>query len=67
MRVALYLRVSTDEQAKSGYSIPDQERTLREHAQREGHEVVETITDDGYPGASRESPVLRRIFAPDDG
>ena len=32
MRCALYVRVRTNEQAKSGYSIPDQLQELRRHA-----------------------------------
>ena len=39
MRAALYLRVSTDEQAKSGYSIPDQLRELRRYAEDRGYEL----------------------------
>lgn len=35
-RAALYCRVSTDEQGRSGYSIPDQRRMLAEHAERQG-------------------------------
>jgi DNA invertase Pin-like site-specific DNA recombinase len=34
-RAILYARVSTDEQAKSGYSIPEQLRELRAYAARE--------------------------------
>ncbi len=30
-RAVLYIRVSSDEQAKKGYSIPDQLRELREN------------------------------------
>lgn len=61
-RVALYYRVSTDEQAKSGYSIPDQRRTLREHAASKGWTVVEEIADDGYSGASPDRPGIRRVY-----
>ena len=35
----LYARVSTEEQAKSGYSIPEQLRELRAYAMREGYRV----------------------------
>src|SRR5215207_3282866 len=61
-KVAIYCRVSTDEQAKNGYSIADQKRELLRHAESEGHVVVETIVDDGYSGASRERPGLDRIL-----
>jgi site-specific DNA recombinase len=36
MRVALYIRVSTDEQAKSGYSLEDQLERLESHATVQG-------------------------------
>jgi len=62
LRVALYIRVSTGEQAQSGYSIPDQERTLLDHAKREGWHVVETIVDNGWSGATDDRPGLRRIY-----
>ena len=45
-RIALYIRVSTEEQAKSGYSLPEQLRTLTEYAARQGWEVVEVIADE---------------------
>ena len=41
-RCILLARVSSDEQA-DGYSLDAQLRTLREHADRLGLEVVETI------------------------
>lgn len=61
-RVALYYRVSTDEQAKSGYSIPDQRRTLRDKANAEDWTVVEEIADNGYSGASPDRPGIRRVY-----
>ncbi len=62
-RVALYCRVSTDEQAKSGYSIPDQIRELTQHAGREGYELVcPPIVDDGYSGATPHRPGLSRVI-----
>lgn len=62
MRAALYIRVSTDEQFKNGYSVPDQLRELRGRAVREGYEVVEEIIDDGYSGYFEERPGLERIY-----
>ena len=40
-RVILYTRVSTDEQARSGYSLAQQLEALRAYAAREGYEVLE--------------------------
>ena len=61
VRVAIYCRVSTDEQAESGFSIPEQKRELLAHAEREGWEVVDTIVDDGYSGAVGVRPGLNSI------
>jgi site-specific DNA recombinase len=61
-RAVLYARVSTDEQSKSGYSIPDQLRVLREHAARERYTVVQEITDDGYSGTTPDRPGLNRVL-----
>jgi len=42
-RAILYARVSTDEQARSGYSLAQQLEALREYAAREGYEVLEEV------------------------
>jgi site-specific DNA recombinase len=55
-RAILYARVSTDEQARSGYSLRQQTERLHEHAASEGYEVLEEVTDAGYSGASLERP-----------
>jgi site-specific DNA recombinase len=44
-RAILYARVSTDEQAKRGYSLAQQLEALREYAVREGYEILEEVVD----------------------
>lgn len=61
VRAVLYIRVSRDEQAQKGFSIPDQKRELLAHAKREGWEAVEVIVDDGYSGAVGVRPGLDRV------
>jgi site-specific DNA recombinase len=61
-RAVLYARVSTEEQAKTGYSIPEQLRELRSYAAREGYRVVEEAVDDGHSGADPHRPGLRRVM-----
>ena len=61
-RAILYARVSTEEQSKSGYSIPEQLRELRAYAVREGYRVVEEAVDDGHSGADPHRPGLRRVM-----
>src|SRR3954470_3248577 len=60
-RAILYTRVSTDEQARSGYSLAQQLEALREYAGREGYEVLEEVTDPGQSGASLERPGMDRV------
>src|SRR5918998_902179 len=60
-RAVLYARVSTEEQASSGYSLAQQLEALREYAASEGYEVLEEITDPGQSGASLERPGMDRV------
>jgi site-specific DNA recombinase len=60
-RAILYVRVSTDEQARSGYSLAQQLEALREYAAREGYEVLEEVADPGQSGASLERPGMDRV------
>ena len=57
----LYARVSTEEQARVGYSLAQQIEALREHALREGYEILEEVTDPGQSGASLERPGIDRV------
>src|SRR5215207_1833266 len=60
-RLILYARVSTDEQARSGYSLAQQIEALRSYAIREGYEVLEEVQDPGQSGASLERPGMDRV------
>ncbi len=60
-RAILYARVSTDEQARSGYSLAQQIEALRDYAAREGYEVLEEVLDPGQSGASLERPGMDRV------
>jgi site-specific DNA recombinase len=60
-KVVLYARVSTEEQAKKGYSLAQQLEALREHAAREGYEVLAEVCDEGWSGAYLERPGLDRV------
>jgi site-specific DNA recombinase len=57
----LYARVSTDEQARSGYSLAQQLEALREYAAGEGYEVLEEVQDPAQSGASLERPGMDRV------
>src|SRR5919112_4674750 len=60
-RAILYARVSTNEQARSGYSLSQQLDALRKYAAREGFEILEEITDPGRTGATLDRPGLDRM------
>ena len=60
-RAILYARVSTDEQARSGYSLAQQMEALREYAAREGYEVLDEVFDRAQSGASLERPGMDRV------
>src|SRR5215212_1177423 len=60
-RAILYARVSTDEQARSGYSLAQQIEALRAYAAREGYEVLEEVVDSGQSGVSLERPGMDRM------
>jgi site-specific DNA recombinase len=57
----LYARVSTDEQARSGYSLAQQMEALKDYATREGYEVLEEVVDPGQSGASLARPGIDRV------
>lgn len=48
LRAALYPRVSTEEQAKYGLSIHDQQGDLEEYARAHGMRIVGVFADAGY-------------------
>jgi site-specific DNA recombinase len=60
-RTILYARVSTDEQARSGYSLAQQLEALRQYAAREGYEVLEEVSDPGQSGTYLERPGMDRV------
>ena len=59
-RVALYIRVSTEEQARQGLSLDAQLADLRSYADKHNYEIVGVYTDDG--SSARKKPFSRRAF-----
>jgi len=62
MKVAAYLRVSTDEQAEQGISIPAQQSRLTAYCQSQGWEIFDFYIDDGYSGKDLERPAMQRLL-----
>lgn len=59
-RAAIYARVSTDEQAEKGYSLPSQLEACRRYAEQNGLRVVAEFKDD-YSGAKLERPEFSKL------
>lgn len=64
MRVALYCRVSTDEQARTGESIQDQQQALERWAREHDHDVVGIYADEGFSAhkSYKSRPELARLL-----
>lgn len=62
MKVIGYLRVSTEEQARSGLGLEAQRERITSEADRRGWSV-EWITDDGYTAATLERPGISTALA----
>ena len=56
-----YARVSTEEQARSGYSLAQQLEACRAWCAREGYEILEEVTDPGQSGASLARPGMDHV------
>ncbi|MDW5563565.1 MAG: recombinase family protein [Methanomassiliicoccus sp.] len=63
MRAALYARVSTDDQAREGYSIPAQLKRLNAFCKAKGWDVTSEYVDEGYSGRDVNRPRYQRMMA----
>jgi site-specific DNA recombinase len=66
-RAAIYLRVSTEEQARvgggmEGYSIPYQREACKQKAKEMGLAVVDEYVDPGYSGRTTRRPAFERLL-----
>lgn len=61
MRAAIYTRVSTEDQATKGYSLPAQAGECRRKALDQGATEIVEYTDDGTSGGTLDRPALRRL------
>lgn len=63
IRVAIYVRVSTQEQAKEGYSVGEQTDRLRKFAEAHDWIIVNVYVDAGHSGANTDRPALQEMIA----
>ena len=62
LRVALYIRVSTDEQALHGDSIETQRDALTSYAKNNNMDIVDYYIDEGYTATNIKRPNLERLL-----
>lgn len=62
LRVALYIRVSTQEQANEGYSVGEQTDRLKKYAEAMGWIVHKIYVDPGYSGGNTDRPGLKELI-----
>lgn len=60
--VDIYCRVSTQEQAKEGYSIGEQEKRLQMFAEAQGWMINDIIVDGGFSGANLNRPGVQKLI-----
>ena len=66
LRAALYTRVSTEDQAKEGFSIAAQLKRLESYCKARGWEPTDRYIDDGYSGREVNRPAYQRMMAERD-
>lgn len=62
MKTAIYVRVSTDEQANEGYSIEAQKRKLLAYIESQDWTLFDMFIDDGYSAKDLERPEMERLL-----
>jgi site-specific DNA recombinase len=62
MKAAIYVRVSTAEQASEGYSIRAQTDRLKAYCVSQGWDIFEFYVDDGYSAKDTNRPNLKRMI-----
>ncbi len=63
VKVAVYTRVSTQEQAVEGTSLEYQNGQLETHCRSQGWMVSQSYVDPGYTGKDGERPGLKKMLA----
>jgi len=66
MRAAVYARVSTEDQARDGFSIAAQQKRLAAYCKARGWTVTGEYTDDGFSGRSANRPAYQRMMSEKD-
>ncbi len=62
-KAVIYARVSSEEQAKHGFSIENQKRQCEEFAERNGYFVIKTFVDEGKSAKNLDRPEIQDLMA----
>lgn len=65
-RVAIYTRVSTEDQAKEGFSLAAQKQRLEAYCDAQGWDIAEYYIDDGHSGRNTRRPAYHRMMEEKD-
>ena len=63
IRVAIYVRVSSQEQALHGYSVEEQDKRLSAYCEVKDWIIYEKYIDPGYTGSNTKRPALQKLIA----
>lgn len=58
----IYIRVSTDEQAKEGFSVDNQKRACTDYAESNGYHPKRVFSDDGRSGRTTDRPAFQEMM-----
>lgn len=60
--IALYPRVSTQEQAENGHSIDEQTERMKKYCEAMGWKEIKVYTDAGFSGGNTNRPALQQLI-----
>lgn len=65
-RAAVYIRVSTQEQAQEGYSVGEQKERLIAYCKAQDWLIADIYVDGGYTGSNLKRPGIQKLMAETD-
>lgn len=61
-KAAIYVRVSTEEQAKEGFSLAGQEQALKDHAKLLEYDIYKIYKDEGKSAKDMHRPAMQQML-----
>lgn len=61
-KIAVYCRVSTDEQAEQNISIPAQQSRITSYCHAKNWKIVEYYIDEGFSGKNLDRPAMKKLI-----